>query len=45
MPIQVDSDIPVFSEYEFHYLGHRVIGVIQWINMDNHDIEFRTLQN
>ena len=48
MPIEVDSEIRVFSEEEFHDLAYRVLGVIygiQWINMDNHNIEFRSVLN
>jgi len=26
------------------FLGHTKLACIQWINMDNHDIEFRTLE-
>ena len=26
------------------FLGHTELVCIQWINMDNHDIEFKTLE-
>jgi hypothetical protein len=59
MPIEVDSEIRVLSENEFHALAHRVMGVVfdvhndfgrlleenLYQHMDNHDIEFRTLEN
>ena len=38
MPIEIDSEIRIFSEEEFHALAHRVMGVV-------FDIEFRTLEN
>jgi len=34
MPIEVDSKIRVFSEYEFHELAHRVMGVIFGVHND-----------
>ena len=27
------------------FLGHTKLARFQWINMNNHDIEFRTLEN
>ena len=95
MPIEVDSEIRIFKQDEFHALAHRVMGVvfgvhnefgrgthemcliaedtaraltaikdgkaqmkdhlqrclahikltcIQWINLDNHNIEFQTIK-
>ena len=53
MPIEVDSEIRLFSEEEFHALAHRIRGVVfdvhndfgRLMEEDNHDIEFRTLEN
>lgn len=27
------------------FLGHTKLSCVQWVNMDNHDIEFQTLKN
>ena len=63
MPIEVDSEIRILSEDEFHSMAEKVIGIVfgihndlgrlmdeelsclQWVNMDNHDIEIQTLKN
>ena len=34
MPIEIDSEIHIFSEEEFHALAHRVMGVVFDVHND-----------